>query len=39
LLGELTIEKIDEEALLPIAKNFWLLLGEQRPEGRSVNHK
>lgn len=37
LLGELSIEKIDEEALLPIARNFWLLLGEQRPEGRSLN--
>jgi hypothetical protein len=39
LLGELRIERIDEEALLPIAKNFWLLFGEQRPDGRPMNKR
>lgn len=36
LLGELRTERTDEEALLPIAKNFWLLFGERRPEGRAL---
>lgn len=37
LLGELRLERLDEEALLPIAKNFWLLFGQQRPDGRPMN--
>ncbi len=36
LLGELRVERIDEAALLPLLKNFWLLFGEHRPEGRPI---
>lgn len=36
LLGELRVERIDEAALLPLLKNFWLLFGEQRPEGPAI---
>lgn len=36
LLGELRVERVDEEALLPIAKNFWLLFGQLRPDGRAM---
>lgn len=33
LLGELRVDHIDEEALMPIVKNFWLMFGEHRPAG------
>lgn len=36
---ELRLERLDEEAVLPIAKNFWLLFGQQRPEGRPMNQQ
>jgi len=36
LLGELRVERIDEAALSPLLKNFWLLFGENRPAGRPV---
>lgn len=39
LLGELRTERVDEEALLAIAKNFWLLFGQQRPAGRPMNQR
>ncbi len=37
LLGELRVENINEDALLPIFKRFWLLFSEHRPDGRRVN--
>ena len=36
LLGEIRADHIDEAALLPFLKNFWLLFGEHRPEGRPI---
>lgn len=39
LLGELRLDRLDEEALLPIVKNFWLLFGQPRPEGRAMSQR
>jgi hypothetical protein len=39
LLGELRLERLNEEEMLPIAKNFWLLFGEHRPVGRAMNER
>ncbi|MGC6400316.1 helix-turn-helix domain-containing protein [Sphingomonas sp. FW199] len=36
LLGELRVDHIDEAVLEPLLKNFWLLFGERRPEGRAI---
>lgn len=36
LLGELRLDHIDEAALMPIARNFWLMMGEKRPEDRPL---
>ncbi|MDG5488858.1 ATP-binding protein [Sphingomonas sp. BGYR3] len=36
LLGELRVDHIDEAALEPLLRNFWLLFGERRPEGRAI---
>lgn len=33
LLGQLVLDRIDDDGLLPIAENLWLLFGKQRPEG------
>ena len=39
LLGELRVDHIDENAILPILKRFWLLFGEHRPEGRLISQR
>ncbi len=39
LLPQIVVERIDEAGLLPILKAFWLLFGEQRPEGRSIRQQ
>lgn len=39
LLGELRVDHIGEASLLPLLKNFWLLFGEHRPEGRPINDR
>ena len=31
LVGELRLDRVEVDRLLPIAKNFWLLFGEHRP--------
>lgn len=33
LLGQLVLDRIDEDGLLPIAENLWLLFGKRRPDG------
>lgn len=33
LLGQLVLDRIDEDGLLPIAENLWLLFGKQRSDG------
>lgn len=33
LLGQLVLDRIDADGLLPIAENLWLLFGKQRPDG------
>lgn len=33
LLGQLVLDRIEEEGLLPIAENLWLLFGKHRPDG------
>lgn len=33
LLGQIVLDRIDGDGLLPIAENFWLLFGRQRPDG------
>lgn len=39
MLAQLVVDRIDEAALLPILKTFWLLFGEQRPEGRHIRQR
>jgi hypothetical protein len=39
LLGELRVERIDENSLIPIANNFWLLFGERRAEARAMSEQ
>lgn len=36
LLGQHVVERIDPEALLPIAQAFWLLFGMHRPASRAL---
>lgn len=36
LLGEIRLDNIDANSLLPIAKRFWLLFGEQMPDGKAL---
>lgn len=33
LLGQIVLDRIEEEGLRPIAENLWLLFGRHRPEG------
>lgn len=33
LLGQLVLDRIDEDGLKPIAENLWLLFGKNRPDG------
>ncbi|MBX9663019.1 MULTISPECIES: helix-turn-helix domain-containing protein [Sphingomonadales] len=36
LLGQHIVERIDNEALMPIAEAFWLLFGVHRPKNRAL---
>ncbi|MBT2246263.1 ATP-binding protein [Sphingobium sp. BHU LFT2] len=36
LLGQLIVDRIDNDALMPIANAFWLMFGVHRPEGRTL---
>ncbi len=36
LLGQLIVEQIDNETLMPIAEAFWLLFGVHRPNNRAL---
>jgi hypothetical protein len=36
LLGQLVVERFDQDALLPLVEAFWLLFGVHRPIGRAV---
>jgi len=36
LLGEVRFDNLSTESLMPIVKNFWLMLGENRPSNRPL---
>lgn len=39
LLGQLVVDQIDEEGLIPIAQNLWLLFGLHRPDRQLGTHR
>lgn len=36
-LPQLIVETMDQASLMPMFKSFWLLFGEQRPDGRQIS--
>lgn len=39
LIGELRVDRLDGDSILPLLKNFWLLFGEHRPEAPPIGRQ